>query len=167
MTTGEQIAAMAAAVWEPDDVIEVRLLPLRQSTWFKARGLSPQPAWGGQNVYFGINPRSKSGAKDASGVKLARCLFVDVDNCTLDQAMERLKKTSLRPPTCVVSTGGGVHFYWRLEEPMLDLNLWTRHQRSLIAAIGGDPLCHDAPRIARAPGTMNIKRGVMAKLEAP
>lgn len=156
----DALGAFTSALFDPADILEVRLLPAKQSTWFKAGKLCQQPHWQGQNVYVGVNPRRASGQKDAAGVLLARSLFVDIDNITVLDAQARRVAAGLPSPTVTISSGGGVHFYWRLSEPMTDLAQWTVRQKSMIDAMDSDPSIHDPPRIMRLPGTRNQKRGV-------
>lgn len=164
MSTSEALGAYVAALFDPTDILEVRLLPLKQSTWFRAEKLCPQPTWSGQNVYVGANPRKATGLRDAAGVALARSLFVDIDNTTNEEAFARLEKSGVPRPTVIVRSGGGVHFYWRLAEPMTDLAAWSDRQRAMIALFSSDPAIHDPPRILRLPGTVNVKRGLECEL---
>jgi len=60
-------------------------------------------------------------------------------------------------PTVTVSTGGGVHCWWRLTEPVIDAKAWSRSQKQLAKALGSDPSVHDWPRIMRLPGFVNHK----------
>lgn len=109
------------------------------------------------DIYVGANPRSRLGGRDAASVALARCLFVDFDGPTVEQALKIVSDAGLPPPTLVVMSGHGVHCWWRLVEPMKNLGLWTRYQKALIALVGSDPKIHDPPRILRVPGTTNWK----------
>lgn len=155
----DEMRRFAAAVFAPTDIIEIRMLPSRRSIWTTAAELTHRPEFDGQNVYVGANPRREKGGKDADSVAIARCLFVDIDGVTLDEAMDRLGRTGLPAPTAVVLSGGGVHMWWRLAEPMADLSAWTALQKAIIPLLGADKAIHDPPRIIRLPGTTNVKRG--------
>ena len=169
-----QIADFAAALWEPGDTIEVRMLPSRASVFVRADVLEANADLlsankRGENVYFGANPRKGAGCKDADGVQLARCVFVDIDNCqNVGRVRRAIEDARLPAPTVILFSGGGYHVYWRLEEPMHDLSAWSKVQRGIIAAMKDagldnvDGKIHDAPRIMRAPGFTNHKRGVDA-----
>jgi hypothetical protein len=69
-----------------------------------------------------------------------------------------------RPPSIRVSTGGGEHVYWLLDEPA---PLRTPEQRAALSAtlrgladyLGGDFRATDAARILRIPGTINYPDG--------
>jgi len=171
------LSRFAECLFDPTDTVEVRRLPAATSTWHLAGGLAKMAkafateSEFGQSHYVGANPRTSSGngiaaakcsadkrcGKCAACVALARSLFVDIDRCTLTEARHRLAETDLPAATVIVESGGGVHAYWRLLEPLEDLARWSRIQKGLIAALGSDPAVHDLPRIMRAPGFLNRK----------
>ena len=96
-----QIADFAAALWEPGDTIEVRMLPSRASVFVRADAIEANADLlaanrRGENIYFGANPRKGAGCKDADGVQLARCVFVDIDNC---QNIGRVRSGTTRMPS--------------------------------------------------------------------
>lgn len=157
---GRGLADLVASLFEPDDLVELRALPEPvRRRWLRAEQVPTfhiTPAWRAMNVHFGPNPRRRKGGT-AADVALARCLFVDIERVTFDKAMARLASAALPEPTAVVSSGGGIHVYWRLTEPMADLDAWTTRQKALIAAVGSDPSVHDPPRVMRLPGTLNHK----------
>ena len=172
---GDAVRAFTEALYEPADIVEVRRLPSRQSTWHRSDSIPvaalAQENRRGQNVYVGGNPRRVrgSGVKAAACteakpcgrcqkcVALARCLFVDFDGIGLDEVRYRLREADLPAPTVLIASGGGVHAYWRLDNPLTDLSLWSGHQRALIEAVNSDPAVHDPPRIMRLPGFLNHK----------
>jgi len=82
---------------------------------------------------------------------------VDIDNCEVDDRLKRIAVAGLPRPTCAVSSGHGLHAYWRITEPMDDLAAWTAAQKRLIGQVGSDPVCHDPPRIMRLPTFTNHK----------
>ena len=157
----------AQCVFEPDDLVEVRLLPNPRRHYTTASELHTLDAEldkanaAVQNIYIGANPRSRRGGK-AKDVALARCLFLDFDNTTLDKAATRIEEVGLPDPTLVLESGHGVHAYWRLTEPMCELEVWRRAQKALIVQGGADvdKKIHDPPRIMRLPGFMNQKQPV-------
>ncbi len=153
------LVELVAALFEPDDLVELRAVPEPvKRRWLLASQLPSfhSPGWKARNVHFGPNPRRRKGGTTAD-VALARCLFVDIENVTADEAMVRIAATALPDPSAIVSSGGGVHVYWRLAEPMDDLNIWTGRQKALIGVLASDPVVHDPPRVMRLPGTMNHK----------
>lgn len=110
------------------------------------------------NIYAGPNPRIAKGCSKSGDVLLARNLFVDIDNITVESALMRLPLTGLPMPTMIVVSGKGVHFYWRLTDPITDLLLWTRLQKRLIRLLGSDEAVHDPARVMRLPGFRNVNK---------
>ena len=162
-TTSVQLERFTACVFDPDDIIEVRRLPSTKSTWHRAGELAEQAAAfgadndGGEGIHIGANPRLKAGGTTACGVRLARCLFADFDDCNADDARSAWQAAKLPRPTLTMMSGHGVHVYWRLHEPLHDLNSWTNWQRDLAATLGSDGSVKDPPRLMRLPGFMNHK----------
>ncbi len=160
---GTELERFAACVFAAGDLIETRRLKSGVSSWCTAAELSAQAAGlvrdnaAGQNIYVGANPRKAIGGTTAADVLLARCLFADFDGTTAEQAQQRWQAAGLPEPTLLVHSGHGVHAYWRLAEPLSDLDIWTRFQRDLARVLGSDPCIHDPPRIMRLPGLVNHK----------
>jgi hypothetical protein len=168
----DQIEKFVSIIFDPEDVIEIRLIPSKKSnskirhTYFgKARGLSGfanklqilSSEGCGFNVYVSINPRiSKYGGGKEKNVRFARCIFVDLDNLTVEEAIERLIKAKLPRPTLNIFSGNGYHFYWMLKEPLTDLELWRKIQSQFIKALNSDPTIKDPPRVMRLPSFKNI-----------
>jgi hypothetical protein len=152
------------AIFDPADVIEFRSLkPVskRFATVAKLPVLVAElqrlNAEGAQ-IYFGANPRKRPGGSTADAVALARCLFADFDGgVVVEEAWSRLKAAGLPTPTVTILTGGGVHCWWRLDEPLADAKHWSKLQKRLAQALGSDPSVHDWPRIMRLPGFVNHK----------
>jgi len=152
-----------AVLFAPEDLVEVRLLPSGKRSWHKADDIPEEFAKlhqankRGDNVYFGVNPRSGLGGK-AEDVLLARTLFVDFDGgVTPEQALDKVEAAGLPYPTIVLDSGHGVHCYWRLSHDVVDMSTWTAAQKRLIAALGSDSAIHDTPRVMRLPGFLNTK----------
>jgi hypothetical protein len=168
MSNGDASAAVEYAyqliglIFEADDLIEFRTLG-RGTVQRWARLADAEAVIrelhgvAGVQVYFGANPRSRQGGT-AADVALARCLFADFDGgTTVEQARIRWQDANLPEPTAIVLSGGGVHAWWRLAEPVADLAEWTRRQKALAKLLGADLSCTDAPRIMRLPGFRNTK----------
>jgi hypothetical protein len=169
----EQLAAVAACLFEPGDIVEVRrfrfaggrLAAIRDgSTWHEAAELpSLAAALAADNAegvswHAGVNPRHRRGGTKAADVALARCLVADFDGgATVDDALRRIAEAGLPTPTLTIASGHGAHVYWRLSRPIARLETWSGWQRDLIAALGTDPNVHDPPRVMRLPGGMNWK----------
>ena len=110
------------------------------------------------NVYCGINPRFASDCTKNDDVICARCLVADLDKTSLDEALTKFKTSGLPPPSMTVLSGHGVHFYWRLTKPIVNLANWTAIQKRLIQLVGSDPAIHDPARVIRVPGFQNLNR---------
>jgi RecA-family ATPase len=115
----------------------------------------------GQNVYVGVNPRkpntSTKHQASASDIEIAFYHFADIDKAeSIVGLVERYGKL---PPTMNITTGTvpnkRPHLYWRLEEPVRNLDEWTNRQRGLAQCLGGDSVV-DPPRIMRLGGTVNF-----------
>lgn len=111
----------------------------------------------GHHMYFGVGLRSRQGGT-ANDVKLIACYWADVDFKTTPEAEAR-KLLAAFPlkPSITLMTGGGMHLYWLLREPVSDLDGVRGMNRRIAAAIGGDPNSCDIARILRVPGTTNWK----------
>ena len=152
------------AIFDPEDVIEFRPIKPADKRWGKLAdlpGLMPWLASSNEqqkHIYFGANPRRASGLSDAAGVLLARCLFADFDGgATREDAVNRINAAGLPTPTALVHSGGGIHAWWRMAEPIADAASWTKAMKAVIAAVGSDKGIHDFPRIMRLPGFVNWK----------
>lgn len=101
-------------------------------------------------------PRGR--AHDATFVT---ALWVDVDNPGEDGYRQLINQ--IIPPSIVVSSGGGWHGYWLLNEPLpiTDDNRddVKRTLKGMALACGGDTKVADLARIMRLPGTVNTKPG--------
>lgn len=119
-----------------------------------------------RNVYVSLNcaranaPRDQ--AIDGEQIGLVRAFTVDIDTKdgrTKQEAIADLMVAE-EPPTLIVDSGNGVWGHWVLEKPATVESLDAVAQnKALIAQFGGDPKCHDLPRITRLPGTINHKPG--------
>lgn len=177
---------MLNTIFNDNDIVEVRCLHKDQKV--NDRGFyEPEPHmyWGkvpevkklfnqlkdlnkkGYNVYFGANPRPEKKLKFSTK---ANCLFVDLDHCSIETAEEQLEKVQadwmVPDPSLCVSSGNGVHFYWKLKNP-IEIKTFTEGQKALIHtfALYGDVVdkaIHDGPRIMRLPGFSNHKGGNVA-----
>ena len=160
----QQCQTFLAAIFEPDDVIEIRCLKPAVKHWCTPADfadLHPQLLRhnsSGKHVYFGGSPRKAAGGSKEEDVALARCVFADFDGgTTADEAWSRIEAAGLPRPTATINSGGGIHAWWRLAETMTDARQWSGIQKGLAAALGSDASIHDWPRIMRLPGFVNHK----------
>lgn len=167
--TAEELAEFAGCLWEPADLIEVRIVDRQKpgaasSRWTAAAELCDLATdLVGVNarrcdVYAGVNPRPEDGAKGDACITTTRASFVDFDGgISFDEASMRVDSLGLPLPTLIVFTGHGYHFHWRLSESA-DKAEWTELQKDLAAALGSDPKVCNAERIMRLPGFRNWKK---------
>jgi RecA/RadA recombinase len=168
MDSLSQCIDFLGAIFEPEDIIEFRPLPPAAGRrWAPLPEIPDIVEWlerinkdENQRVhaYFGANPRRAIGASQAEGVALARCLFADFDGgVVVEDALSRVKAAGYPMPTAILESGGGVHCWWRLEEPVDDAELWHLRMKAMSAALGSDQSICDWPRIMRLPGFINWK----------
>lgn len=103
-----------------------------------------------REVYFGpaqVSPRSQT--MHESSVMATRALWVDIDDSDV-------MPKSVLPPSYVVRSGHGWHFYWLLDELIEDINLIKYLNKGLAVPLGGDD-CFNANRVLRIPGSLNLK----------
>jgi hypothetical protein len=70
----------------------------------------------------------------------------------------RLEKLAM-PPSIIVSSGGGIHAYWLLAEPLEDHAVAEDLMRGMALLVAGDPAVCEVSRLMRLPGSHNSKRG--------
>lgn len=127
------------------------------------------------DTYFGVLPR-RPGGGCAKHLSLAATLWVDMDGGTdgpdvaLMLLFSRLEARGLPHPSILVLSGGGIHAYWLLAQPVSVSTREEQHGfsavlRRLVRAIGGEPdkahacpRATDCTRILRLPGTYNLKQ---------
>ncbi len=122
-----------------------------------------------RDIYFALSTFKESGSRTADNAQAIRALFIDIDNCPVEEAEERLtaflagtELDALGQPWTVVS-GGGVHAYWPLTEAV-DIVSWkpvAENFKRLCKQEGLDidmTVTADAARVLRVPGTFNYKK---------
>jgi len=113
----------------------------------------------GYGAFFGVATRKadlgryKRGGVDELGS--LSYLYADIDQPP-DIVEKRL--ATFRPmPTMAVSTGRGVHLYWRLRNPTSDWPAVQTRLAALANVLGGDTMT--PPQALRIPGFINTKPG--------
>lgn len=149
--------------FEPGDRIEFRTFgTIKQQHWCLKQDaqsviITKLSTFGpGTHICVSGCTRLRDGGK-TEDVELARCLYADFDKTTVEEARSAWTKAGLPEPTVVVKTGGGVHAYWRLKEPITDLVEFSQRQKALAIRLGSDESICDAPRVMRLPGFPNWK----------
>jgi len=111
----------------------------------------------GWGAYFAVGLRrpgltrwQRGGAADVVALP---ALFVDVDDPSSD-ALQRIRYSDPKP-SCVVSSGGGFHAYWWLDEPTANLPTTRDLLRELATALHGDHL--SVAQSLRVPQSHNNK----------
>ncbi len=125
----------------------------------EVRQLSAQCERRKLNLYFGIATREGGGTK--SHCREIPVLWTDIDfkDQPEPEAKERLKKFPLQP-SAIVESGGGIHTYWLLRDPVNAQVDGVRAEallRRLSGRLGGDGGACDFSRVMRLPGTPNFK----------
>lgn len=125
---------------------------------------------GREDVYFGSCPRTALQKLKAfqQDIKHANAVWVDLDAGNkkpykiFEEALSAIKGFPIEP-TCIVSSGNGVHAYWYLNnllsfdsyESGIGLRI-RRVLKGLASALKGDNVC-DLGRVLRLPGSLNFK----------
>ena len=158
--------------FDPSDIVEFRLIRKGhiEKHWAYARDCLAHESYlhklnqQGWNIYVGVNPRIELKKSGDANVKLARWVFADFDHiepsdgCTKwESVSERINRAGLDMPDMVVSSGNGIHTYWKLSEPLIDMPRWRDIQEKLINTLDSDPVIKNPERIMRVPGFKNMK----------
>lgn len=168
-----QLQTYSQMLFEPDDIVELRLIkagakPIQR--WITAKELPEQAETlaqlnrQGYNIYAGPNPRKAKGQSGDDNVLLARCLFCDFDGIEpgdgcgrWEFVLGRIIEAELPEPDMAVSSGHGIHTYWKLEEPLHDMDKWRQVQQRMNSVLNADSTIKNPERIMRLPGFLNVK----------
>ncbi len=120
----DQLGRFAAALWEPDDLVELRPLPVGSGRrrWLPAREVPAlysalrEENNHGANLYAGVLPRTEVGGGSAEHTDGGRVVWIDCDHMPADAALARVQAAAVPPPVMAVDSGHGAHVYWRLGE---------------------------------------------------
>lgn len=148
-----------------DGVLELRALPSTHRKFFDDHQAinSFLAQYAKQDIYLGVATR-----RDGKNGKLENCqdlgaLFMDLDfkDEPEERARKRLREFSL-PPSIVIQSGGGLHVYWLLNEPLhLQDQADCQQARSYLPRLAthfhGDLVAAEPAHILRVPGTLNFK----------
>lgn len=115
-------------------------------------------------IYFAPCLRSeKKGTAEAAALLPALWVDLDCDSDAARRAVALEKLHTFNPPaSAIIDSGGGLHAYWLLSEPVT-LDESTRKQaagilRGLFSALGGDPqYVKSVASVMRLPGSVNTK----------
>lgn len=120
--------------------------------------------------YYGVAKRTEDSQREKKATKKhvlgTSCLWADIDTDKHGWDMQRISKAlyELPPvlqPTAVVCSGGGLHAYWMLTEPIYfdtreDQADVEELNKKLGVMVSGDRI-FDITRVLRLPGSYNIR----------
>ena len=135
---------------------------------------------GVRNIYFQVNPLTRTLTKKASrtDIQSLAWLHVDIDprageNIDDEQArIHKLLTTKLPkgvpPPTAIIFSGGGYQGFWKLETPLpingeLEAAEEAKRYNLQLELLFKADNCHNIDRIMRLPGTINLPDAKKAK----
>lgn len=161
-----EVKSFVEAVFRyPDGLVEIRSLPNRRQRYFEITDVhgmwqhALQEMAREQNIFVGVATRDGQGGGKQNIVH-SPAVWVDIDyKDTPQNQAERLVTDFPLPPTMVVESGGGLHLYWRLKEPLerTELTRLESIAKRLAQRLGGDIGATDAARVLRLPATKNFK----------
>lgn len=149
-----------------DGLLELRALPSKAQA-FTALGDDAGrerfiTAHAGENVYFACATRRTSSSGALANCRHLPVLFADLDFklAPADAVRKRLAEFPF-PPSAVVASGGGLHVYWKLKEPVElpgeAVYVTGLLRRLALALPGGDAGSAEPAHILRVPATINWK----------
>jgi hypothetical protein len=142
-TAPKELHQFLKAIFSPEDLVLLRPIEIweengqkknrvifKKIRYSKPSTILKSPAWKslleiGQkekaNLFFGVCPRfgGKGQFDLAWQIRTVRTLWVDIDHCAPEEALQRCAAAGLPHPSVVVQSGSGVHLYWILSEPYL------------------------------------------------
>ena len=147
--------------------INLRFLPSGKNLFLPLSEIDSVPsilkAYEGQNAHFGVATR-ENGNGTKQGILQVPALWIDLDLESSAKAREEKELYSIflnfpLEPTFIVLSGGGLHSYWRLKEPIQQEDVLKAEGflKRLASYLGADIGATDASRILRVPGTLNYK----------
>ncbi|MCP4254145.1 MAG: hypothetical protein GY775_12195 [Candidatus Scalindua sp.] len=117
-----------------------------------------------RDLYFGVATRDGKGGTEGN-VESIPCVWVEMDYKDIPEAKVQgvINKFAFKP-TVIIKTGGGVHLYFLLEQPVdlercvevVKVNDWIRLELNKLGGCELDKIS-DIPRILRLPDTVNHK----------
>ena len=148
------------------------------SLWYPVGRRCAIPAgWADKNVYWAVHPCTRIPETNAQGqprrahqvraqlpyIAALNCLFAEFDGGA-DGALAHLEdlwRAGVPYPSAIIHSGGGLHCYWLLEDPVTvtDSNRaeLAHLQAAWVDLVGADDGAKDLARVLRVPGTQNRK----------
>ena len=109
---------------------------------------------GTRNCYFHVNslrPDCVNRKAKKEDIVAIRMLHVDIDDVG---ALSRIQSFAIEP-TVTLFSGGGYQAFWFLKTPICDIQRAEELNKRIADLLGGDS-CHNADRLMRLPGTLNV-----------
>lgn len=163
---GPTFASVLDALYQAcSGFVELRALPSKQHVFARPENVAAMRRFvqehKGEQVYFGVATRKSNANGTADNTLHLPAFFCDLDFKTTSEQDARVRLTSSPlQPSLVINSGGGLHCYWTLKEP-IDLTVErasaTTMLRRLAQYFGGDMACAEVARVLRVPGTKNHK----------
>lgn len=120
------------------------------------------------HVYYSVTTRKTKSGTEADVLHVPG-LWLDIDpkHATYEKAMQVVKSLPT-PPTAIVSSGNGVHVYFKFNEPfeVVDDNSFTfiKELSSKLHTFANADSTQDLSRLLRVPNSMNVKNLMDVKL---
>jgi len=92
-------------------------------------------------------------------------IIIDVDDFTLSEVKSKIQEASLPHPTAIVSTGRGIHIWWKLSQPIEVDETYVAIVKNIANKIGGDTNAIKLTQPFRVPDTYNLKLNPPKKAE--
>jgi len=119
----------------------------------------------GWGAYYGLATRQSGLTRwqrgDMKALVEIPALIADIDEPP-EIVLPRVRTFPI-PPSCIVSSGHGVHSYWLLDQPTTDMQAVNAIHRGLAQALKGDYLT--AATALRLPGSLNTKHDTTTPCE--
>lgn len=120
----------------------------------------------GYGAFFGVTPstvRKAHGRRKTAEITQIVGFWLDMDTPPKN-IMQKLDNLQIKP-NFVISSGGGLHAYWRFNQAFtitddnraIVLKTIKDFAQAYKTGLGADTACTDLPRVMRIPGTFNLK----------
>ena len=115
------------------------------------------------NIYHAIATRKTNTSGRLENCSELWALYIEIDfknGVPLLEIWTAPEEFSRSPPSFVVHSGGGLHVYWCLAEPInltTDLSLAYQWLGDLAHRLYGEPESTEPARVLRVPDTLNLK----------
>lgn len=107
----------------------------------------------GRGIYVVIN----GGGDTKAAIHECIAYFAEFDGIPEPNQLTAVNKSGLPTPSLITRTSGGsLHFYWLLDEPLTNSDQWQQDMKRIAAYLGSDPAVTDPSRVMRLPGCAYI-----------